>query len=343
MGASNEWFPWGGGAPNTQLRITHSSSHWTHCHWRYGKQLQLHSKTMLSIDGYVGMCGMCGDVWMVVAIAFHPHAHLSRLNEKQTCSRVYNSHHFPRMKRYVCFGRKHATCMAMCIATCTATCIATCTAMCMAMCTNTPPYKHTHPHTQAQIKSLITGLMLSTPPVVRSQISEALSIVSSHDFPAHWPTLLPELVEKLRTGDAATVNGVLLTAASIFERYRGQYMSEKLNKELEYSQNFVQPLLDVFVGLRPQVCVFDGFSGGLRGCGVGGGMSEGCCFWGERKVLLVDVHVHMPPCTCTLHPHTLYTPSHLAYTLTPYIHLAYTLHTLHTYTIYVRHTYTTTD
>lgn len=106
---------------------------------------------------------------------------------------------------------------------------------------------------KSQIKALITGLMLSTPPVVRSQISEALSIISSHDFPAAWPTLLPELVDKLRGGDPATVNGVLLTAASIYDRYRGQYMSEKLNKELEYSQNFVKPLLDVFVGLRAQV------------------------------------------------------------------------------------------
>ena len=57
---------------------------------------------------------------------------------------------------------------------------------------------------KAQVKALITGLMLSTPPVVRSQISEALSIISSHDFPAAWPTLLPELVEKLRGGDPAT-------------------------------------------------------------------------------------------------------------------------------------------
>lgn len=117
---------------------------------------------------------------------------------------------------------------------------------------------------KSQIKSLITGLMLSTPPVVRSQISEALSIISSHDFPAAWPTLLPELVEKLRGGDPATVNGVLLTAASIYDRYRGQYMSEKLNKELEYSQNFVKPLLDVFVGLRAQVEASAGAAEPLR-------------------------------------------------------------------------------
>ena len=39
---------------------------------------------------------------------------------------------------------------------------------------------------QEQIKGLITGLMLSTPPVVRAQLSEALSIISEHDFPTRW-------------------------------------------------------------------------------------------------------------------------------------------------------------
>lgn len=105
-----------------------------------------------------------------------------------------------------------------------------------------------------QVKQLITGLMLSTPPAVRAQVSEALSIISSHDFPAAWPTLLPELVSKLTGGsEPGSVNGVLLTAASIFERYRGQYMTEELNKELEYSQHFITPLVATFKGLRPKI------------------------------------------------------------------------------------------
>lgn len=50
---------------------------------------------------------------------------------------------------------------------------------------------------QGQIKQLLTGLMLNTPPLVRAQLSEALTLISGHDFPAAWPQLLPELVERL--------------------------------------------------------------------------------------------------------------------------------------------------
>jgi hypothetical protein len=73
---------------------------------------------------------------------------------------------------------------------------------------------------QEQIKSLIVDLMLSAPPKVRAQLSEALSIISSHDFPAKWQSLLPLLIEKLKTDDQQLVNGVLSTADSIYHRYR---------------------------------------------------------------------------------------------------------------------------
>ena len=109
------------------------------------------------------------------------------------------------------------------------------------------------PPLQDQIKALITSLMLSTPPIVRAQLSEALSIVSQHDFPAKWPTLLPELTEKLHSNDPNTVHGVLQTANSIYKRYRNQFMTDKLSKDLEYSQGFVRPLLDLLMQLAGQV------------------------------------------------------------------------------------------
>jgi hypothetical protein len=56
---------------------------------------------------------------------------------------------------------------------------------------------------QGQIKQLLTGLMLNTPPLVRAQLSEALTLISNHDFPTAWPQLLPELVERLAGGARA--------------------------------------------------------------------------------------------------------------------------------------------
>lgn len=71
---------------------------------------------------------------------------------------------------------------------------------------------------QEQIKGLITSLMLSAPPPVRAQLSEALTLISGHDFPGRWAGLLPELVGRLASTEPATVNGVLETANSIFKR-----------------------------------------------------------------------------------------------------------------------------
>lgn len=107
---------------------------------------------------------------------------------------------------------------------------------------------------QEQIKSYLTNLMLRTPHRVRTQLSEALVIISTRDFPSRWPTLLPELVEKLASPDPNTINGVLETANSILKRYRNQYRTNSLVHELEQTQNaFAPPLLATFLKLRPQV------------------------------------------------------------------------------------------
>jgi len=102
------------------------------------------------------------------------------------------------------------------------------------------------------VKASITGLMLSAPPAVRAQLSEALTIVSAHDFPAAWPALLPDLVARLRGADAGEVRGVLETANAIFKRYRNQFMTDALSAELQYSQQLVEPLLAVLRRLTAQ-------------------------------------------------------------------------------------------
>mmetsp|Transcript_33790 Transcript_33790/g.100617 ORF Transcript_33790/g.100617 Transcript_33790/m.100617 type:complete len:935 (-) Transcript_33790:308-3112(-) len=117
----------------------------------------------------------------------------------------------------------------------------------------TAAYSGAQPMPQAekdQVKTMLPGLMLSTPPLLQAQLSEALSIICGHDFPRQWPTLLSELVERLRTSDLQAINGVLATANSIFKRYRNQYGSDAMVHELEASQNvFATTLLETFVKL----------------------------------------------------------------------------------------------
>ncbi|KAF5835999.1 cellular apoptosis susceptibility/chromosome segregation 1-like protein [Dunaliella salina] len=97
---------------------------------------------------------------------------------------------------------------------------------------------------KAQIKATLPNLMLGTPPLIQAQLSEALSIICAHDFPRNWPTLLPELVQKLEAGgDVATISGVLATANSIFKRYRNQYSSDAMVQELAGSQEVFAPAL----------------------------------------------------------------------------------------------------
>ena len=94
--------------------------------------------------------------------------------------------------------------------------------------------------------------MLSAPPAVRAQLSEALTIISAHDFPARWQALLPDLTTRLQAAEAGEVRGVLETANAIYKRYRSQFMSDALSAELQYSQQLVGPLLAVLQRLTAQ-------------------------------------------------------------------------------------------
>jgi len=120
---------------------------------------------------------------------------------------------------------------------------------------------------KAQIKSLITSLMVSAPPKVQSQLSEALTIISQHDFPGKWESLLPELTSKLRehSGDLAVVSGVLETANSVFKRFRNAFMSNSLSRELDYAQKqFSRPALAMLQQIRAQAAAAAGDAAALR-------------------------------------------------------------------------------
>jgi hypothetical protein len=125
---------------------------------------------------------------------------------------------------------------SLCVCVCVCACVCVCVCVCVSVCaaarapqrtrttlqhththTHTPTHAHTNTHTptrthaQAQIKQLLTGLMLSTPPLMRAQLSEALSLISAHDFPAAWPQLLPELVERLQGVARARLAGACVS------------------------------------------------------------------------------------------------------------------------------------
>ncbi len=95
------------------------------------------------------------------------------------------------------------------------------------------------------VRAHLLDLMLSAPPRARAQLGEALAIISRADFPARWPALLPQLLARMgeHAGDPEKLGGVLSTADAVFARYRGQFMTDALSAELEYSQAAVRPLL----------------------------------------------------------------------------------------------------
>ncbi|KAF6136161.1 hypothetical protein GIB67_001570 [Kingdonia uniflora] len=100
-----------------------------------------------------------------------------------------------------------------------------------------------------QIKALIVPLMLSSHTRIQSQLSEALAVISKHDFPKLWPSLLPELVASLQQAtNYVSINGILGTANTIFKKFRYEYKSNDLFLDLKYClDNFAQPLLKMFL------------------------------------------------------------------------------------------------
>ncbi|PKA47263.1 Exportin-2 [Apostasia shenzhenica] len=99
------------------------------------------------------------------------------------------------------------------------------------------------------IKDRIVALMLSSALRIRNQLSESLSIISSHDFPLSWPSLLPELVSSLRSEtDYTKINGLLGAANSIFSKFRHSFDTTALRIDLKYClDGFAAPLLEIFL------------------------------------------------------------------------------------------------
>ena len=98
------------------------------------------------------------------------------------------------------------------------------------------------------VKGLIINLMLKAPESIQRQLSDAVAIIGHEDFPRKWPHLINEMVEKFATGDFHVINGVLHTAHSIFKRYRHEFKSDELWREIKHVlENFAAPLTQLFV------------------------------------------------------------------------------------------------
>eukprot|EP00823_Brevimastigomonas_motovehiculus_P000300 TRINITY_DN1039_c1_g1_i1.p1 TRINITY_DN1039_c1_g1~~TRINITY_DN1039_c1_g1_i1.p1 ORF type:complete len:1035 (-),score=332.19 TRINITY_DN1039_c1_g1_i1:1418-4522(-) len=96
------------------------------------------------------------------------------------------------------------------------------------------------------IKKHIVDLMLNSPKLILSQLSEALHMISKADFPKKWESLLPDLISKLKTTDFRVIIGVFETLNSIFNRYRFEQESDPLWSEIKFvTSQLDEPFLNI--------------------------------------------------------------------------------------------------
>jgi exportin-2 (importin alpha re-exporter) len=101
---------------------------------------------------------------------------------------------------------------------------------------------------RTMIKTNLVELMCTVPPQIQAQISEAISIIAEVDYPDKWDGLLPNLIGKFDSNDANVVNGVLMTADSIFRRFRHVQRSDALYRVIIYTLSSIQePLLKLLM------------------------------------------------------------------------------------------------
>jgi exportin-2 (importin alpha re-exporter) len=116
-----------------------------------------------------------------------------------------------------------------------------------------------------QIKALIIPLMRSATSKIQFHLSEALTIISNHDFselhlednpiiepekdsPDTRPSLVSSLQKLSEASDYASINGILGTANSIYRKLRFQDHTDDLLLDLKFClDNFTAPLLEIFL------------------------------------------------------------------------------------------------
>jgi len=112
------------------------------------------------------------------------------------------------------------------------------------------------------IKNNLVELMCTVPPQIQAQCSESISLIASHDFPQKWDNLLPDLISRFGNPNWAVVNGVLLTANSLFKRFRYVQRSDALYADILYVLQRVQePLTHLFTTITQQL---DGYANNIQ-------------------------------------------------------------------------------
>ena len=87
------------------------------------------------------------------------------------------------------------------------------------------------------IKEHIVDLMTRSPEHIQEQLSEAITVIGKWDFPDQWSTLMETMIKQFQqqsSNSFRSINGILKTAHSLFERYRYELKSDELWTEIKF-------------------------------------------------------------------------------------------------------------
>jgi len=103
---------------------------------------------------------------------------------------------------------------------------------------------------RTHIKEHIIDLMTRSPEHIQEQLADAITVIGKCDFPEQWPNLLNTMVKQFQqqtNSSFQSINGVLKTAHSLFERYRHEQRSDELWFEIKLvMDNFAPAFTQLF-------------------------------------------------------------------------------------------------
>ncbi|VDL61902.1 unnamed protein product [Hymenolepis diminuta] len=103
-----------------------------------------------------------------------------------------------------------------------------------------------------QLKAQLINAMLTSTGSSQHMLSEAIGLIGREDFPARWPSLLPDIIQRITQlgTELDSVQGLLYTAHSLFKRYRHEMRSDDLFTEMKLViEQFAQPLTTLTINL----------------------------------------------------------------------------------------------